>query len=169
MVAPTATTVPSTDAVTGAASGESTAAVVVIGTRESELALVQTRHVQQLLQAAHPGARFDLLPMTTHGDRVLDVALSKIGEKSLFTRELEAALAAGRAHLVVHSLKDLPTTLPDGMALGAVLEREDPRDAVVVAQRLLPQNQQGAAAAAAAAPHPRLSELPAGSIIGTSS
>ena len=70
--------------------------------------------------------------MKTTGDKILDVALSKIGEKSLFTKELEYALERKEVDFVVHSLKDLPTTLPEGMVVGAVLEREDPRDAVVM-------------------------------------
>ncbi|ORX48831.1 porphobilinogen deaminase [Hesseltinella vesiculosa] len=92
--------------------------------------------------------------MSTLGDKVLDVSLSKIGEKSLFTKELEVALEDGRVDFVVHSLKDLPTTLPPGMILGAVTKRENPHDAVVMS----PSNKDK-----------KLSDLPAGSVIGTSS
>lgn len=70
--------------------------------------------------------------MTTMGDRVLNISLPKIGEKALFTKDLEDALTNGKVDFVVHSLKDLPTCLPDGMAIGAILEREDPRDALVL-------------------------------------
>lgn len=73
--------------------------------------------------------------MTTMGDRVLNISLPKIGEKSLFTKDLEDALKIGSVDFVVHSLKDLPTSLPDGMAIGAVLEREDPRDSLVLAKQ----------------------------------
>ncbi len=100
-----------------------------IATRESRLALWQAQHVQALLRAE--GAKVELLGMTTRGDQILDRALSKVGGKGLFVKELETALAEGRAQLAVHSLKDVPMTLPDGFALAAVLEREDPRDAFV--------------------------------------
>lgn len=126
----------------------------IIGTRKSQLAMVQTEHVRSLLQSAYPGYSFDLLPMSTTGDNVLDVALSKIGTKSLFTKELEVALHARECDLVVHSLKDMPTSLPDGMGIGAMLEREDPRDAVVMS---LKNNGK------------LLKDLPARSVIGTSS
>lgn len=89
--------------------------------------------------------------MTTMGDRVLNISLPKIGEKSLFTKDLEDALKNGTVDFVVHSLKDLPTCLPDGMAIGAILEREDPRDALVLAKQF-----EGKC----------LKSLPAGSIIG---
>jgi hydroxymethylbilane synthase len=92
--------------------------------------------------------------MTTQGDQVLDVALSKIGSKSLFTKELEVALEAKTVDLVVHSLKDLPTTLPPGMQIGAMLEREDPRDAVVMSIKHTGKT---------------LEDLPDQSVVGTSS
>ncbi|GLV45724.1 lethal (3) 02640 [Carabus blaptoides fortunei] len=102
-----------------------------VGSRKSELALIQTRHVITLLSEIHSDKEFEIVTMSTLGDKVLDIPLPKIGEKSLFTKELETALATGCVDFVVHSLKDLPTTLPEGMAIGAVLEREDPRDALV--------------------------------------
>jgi hydroxymethylbilane synthase len=102
-----------------------------IGTRASRLALWQADRVAELLRTAHPGLRVERVEMVTVGDRVLDTALSRIGDKGLFTRELEDALRAGRIDLAVHSLKDLPTELPEDLALGAVVEREDPRDALV--------------------------------------
>ena len=103
---------------------------IIIATRESRLALWQAHHVQDLL-AQRFGAQVDLLGMTTQGDQILDRALSKVGGKGLFVKELETALEEGRADLAVHSLKDVPMDLPPGFALAAVLEREDPRDAFV--------------------------------------
>lgn len=103
---------------------------LLIATRESRLALWQARHVQALL-AGRFGLDVGLLGMTTRGDQILDRSLSKVGGKGLFVKELETALEEGRAHLAVHSLKDVPMTLPDGFVLAAVLEREDPRDAFV--------------------------------------
>ena len=102
----------------------------VIATRESRLALWQAEHVQALLRQ-RLGRRVELLGMTTRGDQILDRALSKVGGKGLFVKELETALAEGRAHLAVHSLKDVPMDLPEGFVLAAVMEREDPRDAWV--------------------------------------
>jgi hydroxymethylbilane synthase len=106
---------------------------LVIATRESRLALWQAEHVRALL-AERFGDTVELLGMTTRGDQILDRALSKVGGKGLFVKELEAALEEGRAHLAVHSLKDVPMDLPTGFALAAVLEREDPRDAFVSAR-----------------------------------
>ena len=123
---------------------------LTIATRESRLALWQARHVQALLQQRF-GIDVELLGMTTRGDQILDVALSKVGGKGLFVKELETALEDRRADLAVHSLKDVPMALPDGFALAAVLEREDPRDAFV---------------------SPRfaaLADLPQGAVVGTSS
>ncbi|WP_046116025.1 hydroxymethylbilane synthase [Aquincola tertiaricarbonis] len=105
-------------------------APLLIATRESRLALWQAHHVQALL-ASRFGVQVDLLGMTTRGDQILDRSLSKVGGKGLFVKELETALEEGRAHLAVHSLKDVPMTLPEGFVLAAVLEREDPRDAFV--------------------------------------
>jgi len=102
----------------------------LIATRESRLALWQAEHVRALL-AERFGMTVGLLGMTTRGDQILDRSLSKVGGKGLFVKELEAALEEGRAHLAVHSLKDVPMELPDGFELAAVLEREDPRDAFV--------------------------------------
>ena len=102
----------------------------VIATRESRLALWQAEHVRELL-VRQLGHRVELLGMTTRGDQILDRALSKVGGKGLFVKELETALEEGRAQLAVHSLKDVPMELPEGFVLAAVLEREDPRDAFV--------------------------------------
>lgn len=104
-----------------------------IGTRKSQLALVQTHEVRDKLIKTFPdGITFDIVEMSTKGDEVLDRALYKIGDKSLFTKALEDALIVGDVDMVVHSLKDLPGILPDGLVIGAVLERETPNDVVVI-------------------------------------
>ena len=122
---------------------------LTIATRESQLALWQARHVQQLLQ--NLGHQASLLGMTTRGDQILDRTLSKVGGKGLFVKELETALETGAADLAVHSLKDVPMELPEGFALAAVLEREDPRDAWVSNR------------------YARLDDVPQGAVVGTSS
>jgi hydroxymethylbilane synthase len=124
---------------------------LVIASRESALAMWQARHIQQRLQSLYPGMQVEILGMTTTGDQILDSPLSSIGGKGLFVKELEQALADGRADLAVHSMKDVPMNLPDGFSLAAIGEREDPRDAFVS------NNFSG------------LEDLPAGSIVGTSS
>jgi hydroxymethylbilane synthase len=128
------------------------AGVVRIATRSSELALRQARLVEAALLAL--GVRAELVTYTTVGDRRLDQPLSSIGAKGLFTAELEADLLAGRVDCCVHSLKDLPTASPPGLAVVAQLEREDPRDALVPGP--------GTSATS-------LAELPPGARIGTSS
>jgi hydroxymethylbilane synthase len=105
---------------------------IVIATRGSALALWQARHVAAALERAHPGLKAELNIISTRGDRVLDVAISKIGDKGIFTAELEAALRDGSADIAVHSMKDLPTELPEGLCVGAVLEREDARDVLLM-------------------------------------
>ena len=124
--------------------------VLTIATRESRLAMWQAEHVRDLL-AARFGIEVKLLGMTTRGDQILDRALSKVGGKGLFVKELETALEDGHADLAVHSLKDVPMDLPSGFALAAVLEREDPRDALVSPR------------------YATLTELPQGACVGTSS
>lgn len=124
---------------------------LIIATRESALALWQAHHIRDRLMALHAGLEVELLGMTTQGDRILDVTLNKIGGKGLFVKELEQALQDGRADLAVHSLKDVPMTLPEGFALAVIGEREDPRDAFVSNQ------------------YKQLSELPSGAVVGTSS
>jgi hydroxymethylbilane synthase len=104
---------------------------LTIATRESALALWQAEHVRARLLALRPGLRVELLGMTTEGDRRLASSLAKIGGKGLFVKELEAALADGRADLAVHSMKDVPMQLPAGFAIAAITAREDPRDAFV--------------------------------------
>jgi hydroxymethylbilane synthase len=122
----------------------------VIATRESRLALWQAEHVRALLSARF-GLAVELLGMTTRGDQILDRTLAKVGGKGLFVKELETALEEGRAHLAVHSLKDVPMDLPAGFVLAAVLEREDPRDAFVSSK------------------FRSIDALPQGAVVGTSS
>lgn len=122
----------------------------IIATRESRLALWQAEHVRALLHTQW-GCDVSLLGMTTQGDQILDRALSKVGGKGLFVKELETALEEGRADLAVHSLKDVPMELPAGFALPAILTREDPRDALVSNH------------------HANLDALPQGAVVGTSS
>ncbi len=122
---------------------------IVIATRESRLALWQAEHVKALL--TQRGHQVTLLGMTTKGDQILDRSLSKVGGKGLFVKELEVALEEGRADIAVHSLKDVPMEIPTGFALGCVMEREDPHDALVC-------------------PHyASLADLPQGAVVGTSS
>lgn len=102
-----------------------------ISTRKSPLALWQAEHVRARLMAAHPGLEVELVKMSTEGDRILDAPLAKIGGKGLFVKELEQALLDGRADIAVHSLKDVTVTLPDGLHIPVIGEREDPRDAFV--------------------------------------
>jgi len=124
---------------------------LVIASRESALAMWQARHIQSRLQALYPQTQVEILGMTTTGDQILDSPLAKIGGKGLFVKELEQALADGRADLAVHSMKDVPMHLPEGFAMAAIGEREDPRDAFVSND------------------YPNLAALPAGSVVGTSS
>ena len=123
-----------------------------IATRSSELALRQARIVENAL--ASQGMACEIVTFKTTGDKKLDEPLSEIGAKGLFTRELEVALEKGKVDCCVHSLKDLPTELPDGLVIGAVLEREDPRDVLVVNAVTEAED---------------LASLPAGSRVGTSS
>ena len=123
----------------------------IIATRESPLALWQAEHVRDRLRELHPGASVELLGMTTRGDQILDRALSKVGGKGLFIKELEVALAERRAHIAVHSLKDVPMMLAPEFGLAAVMAREDPRDCFVSPR------------------HDSLESMPAGSVVGTSS
>ncbi len=103
--------------------------MLVIASRGSQLALWQARWVAAQLTAAGRECRIEIIKTT--GDKITDVPLAKVGTKGLFTKEIEEALLDGRAHLAVHSLKDLPTELPEGLVLAAIPEREDPRDAMV--------------------------------------
>ncbi len=102
-----------------------------IATRQSPLAMWQARHVAQTLEALHGGLRCELLPMRTQGDKLLDAPLAKVGGKGLFVKELETALLEDRADIAVHSMKDVPVALPDGLHLPIIMTRADPRDALV--------------------------------------
>lgn len=101
-----------------------------IATRQSPLALWQAEHIRDRLQALHPGLQVELVKFVTQGDKILDTPLAKIGGKGLFVKELEAALLDGRADLAVHSMKDVPMHLPEGLSLAVICEREDPLDAL---------------------------------------
>ena len=125
-----------------------------IASRKSQLALVQTHWVREQLEKYYPNRQFEVETMSTQGDKILDVALSKIGDKGLFTKELEVKMLDRTADLAVHSLKDLPTKLPDGLVLGCITEREDPADAIVVHSKYKDK---------------QLETLPKGAVIGTSS
>lgn len=106
-----------------------------IGSRKSQLALVQTYWVQEQLQKSFPDITFEVHTMSTQGDKILDVALAKIGDKGLFTKELEVGMLNQEIDFAVHSLKDLPTHLPEGLTLAAITERENPADALVVHEK----------------------------------
>lgn len=124
---------------------------LVIASRESALAMWQAEHIRDRLRALYPETEVSILGMTTQGDQILDVTLSKIGGKGLFVKELEVALEEGRADIAVHSLKDVPMHLPEGFMLACIGKREDPRDAFVSND------------------YANLEALPPGSVVGTSS
>lgn len=124
---------------------------IVVGSRDSALAMWQTNWVVENLQRLNPDYSFRIVSMKTQGDKILDVALAKIGDKGLFTKELEVAMINREIDLAVHSMKDLPTVLPEGLMIGAICERVDPRD-VVISRLGIP-----------------LEQMPKGARIGTSS
>ena len=125
--------------------------LIRIATRKSPLAMWQAEHVAAALRAAHPGLRVELLGMSTQGDRILDTPLAKIGGKGLFVKELEQGMLEGSADIAVHSMKDVPVELPEGLHLPVIMAREDPRDALVSTR------------------FETLDALPAGARVGTSS
>lgn len=125
-----------------------------IGSRKSQLALVQTYWVRDQLQQSFPDIVFEVHTMSTQGDKILDVALAKIGDKGLFTKELEVGMLNQEIDFAVHSLKDLPTNLPEGLALAAVTKRENPADALVLHEKYKGLT---------------IEQLPEGAVIGTSS
>jgi hydroxymethylbilane synthase len=127
------------------------AEILRIATRKSPLALWQANDVADRLRALHPGLQTELLLLTTQGDRILDAPLAKVGGKGLFVKELEQAMLDGRADIAVHSMKDVPMDLPDGLILPVICEREDPRDALVSAH------------------YTGIAQLPQGAVVGTSS
>jgi len=122
-----------------------------IATRKSPLAMWQAEHVADALRAAHPGLSVEILGMSTQGDKILDTPLAKIGGKGLFVKELEARMLEGDADIAVHSMKDVPVELPQGLHLPVIMQREDPRDAFVSNH------------------YARLDDLPEGAVVGTSS
>ncbi len=122
-----------------------------IATRKSPLAMWQAEHVAAELKKAHPGIEVELLGMSTQGDKILDTPLAKIGGKGLFVKELEQGMLEGRADIAVHSMKDVPVVLPEGLHLAVIMQREDPRDAFVSNN------------------YADFSELPDGARVGTSS
>ena len=124
---------------------------LIIATRESKLALWQSEHIKATLEEQNPGLMIELLPMKSLGDKILDAPLAKIGGKGLFLKELEEAMYRGDAHMAVHSLKDVPTRMPEGLVLAAVTEREDVRDAMMSEK------------------YRDIDELPQGAVVGTSS
>lgn len=124
---------------------------IIIGTRKSRLALWQANHIAERLRNEHKGLTVELKTMTTKGDRILDVPLAKIGGKGLFTKELETEILAGKVDLAVHSLKDMPTELPEGLTLAALTTRAEVKDAFVSEK------------------YNSLAELPKGARVGTSS
>ncbi|QSZ36053.1 hypothetical protein DSL72_007177 [Monilinia vaccinii-corymbosi] len=125
-----------------------------IGTRQSALAMVQTEQVKAALEKAHPHVHFEITKLETMGDKNQVTALHDFGAKSLWTHELEALLLDRKLDIVVHCLKDMPTQLPNRCTIGAILEREDPRDALIMK---------------AGSRYKSLAELPPGSVVGTSS
>jgi len=120
-----------------------------LGTRKSKLALWQANFVKERLEAL--GCKVELVPITTTGDKILDAPLAKIGGKGLFVKEIENALLAGEIDLAVHSLKDVPMIIPEGLTLSAITEREEPYDVLI--------SRNGK----------KLEELPSGAVVGTSS
>jgi hydroxymethylbilane synthase len=130
-----------------------TAGTVRIASRGSQLALWQAEHVRDWLLARHPGLTVEIEIVKTTGDRILDVPLARIGDRGLFTKEIDEAILEGRADVAVHSLKDVPTRIPEGLSIAAVGEREDPRD-VLICRQGVPGT---------------LQDLPGGARVGTSS
>lgn len=126
-------------------------AKIIIASRESRLAMWQAVHVQGRLAALNPDSQVDILGMTTRGDQILDRPLAEIGGKGLFIKELEVAMQEGRAHLAVHSMKDVPMVMPNGFVLAAISARENPCDAFI------------------SNTYSGLDELPPGAVVGTSS
>ena len=124
---------------------------IKIATRKSPLAMWQAEFVRDRLLALYPELTIELVTMTTQGDKILDTPLAKVGGKGLFVKELEQGMLAGEADIAVHSMKDVPMVLPDGLHLPVICTREDPRDAFVSNE------------------YATLDDLPAGAKVGTSS
>jgi hydroxymethylbilane synthase len=124
---------------------------LIIATRGSKLALWQSNHIKSVIETARPDIEVELNIIVTTGDKILDVPLAKIGGKGLFLKEIEEAMLAGEAHMAVHSLKDVPTVMPDGLLLSAITTREDVRDAMLSEK------------------YQNITSLPHGAVVGTSS
>ncbi|NLC28225.1 MAG: hydroxymethylbilane synthase [Campylobacteraceae bacterium] len=124
---------------------------LIITTRGSQLALWQSEHIKERLEARYPDMEVTLQVVKTKGDKILDTPLAKIGGKGLFTKELEEQMLAGNAHIAVHSLKDVPVVFPEGLVLAAITKRSDPRDAMLSEK------------------YPSIDALPKGAIVGTTS
>lgn len=124
---------------------------ITIATRGSKLALWQSEHIKAVLEEKNPGLEVDLKIVITSGDKIIDTPLAKIGGKGLFLKEIEEAMLRGEAQIAVHSLKDVPTVMPDGLVLAAITEREDVRDAMLSEK------------------YTEIDELPKGAVVGTSS
>ncbi len=124
---------------------------LTIATRGSKLALWQSHHIKGCIESARPDIEVELKIVVTTGDKILDVPLAKIGGKGLFLKEIEEALLAGEAQMAVHSLKDVPTVMPEGLILAAITTREDTKDALLSEQ------------------YPSIESLPQGAVVGTSS
>ncbi|MFN2745048.1 hydroxymethylbilane synthase [Bacillus sp. z60-18] len=124
---------------------------IIVGSRRSKLAMTQTKWVISKLKEFNPEMTFDIKEMVTKGDRILDVTLSKVGGKGLFVKEIEQAMLAGEIDMAVHSMKDMPSALPEGLMIGCVPKREDVRDALI------------------SKGHQKLADLKQGAAVGTSS
>lgn len=125
--------------------------LIKVGSRKSQLAMWQTEYVIKILKEKNPEYDFEIVPISTKGDKLLDVALSKIGDKGLFTKELEVALLEKKIDLAVHSMKDVPTMLPEGLTISAITKRHDPRDVLIAKDDI------------------SFNDLPKGAKVGTSS
>ena len=128
--------------------------IVRVGSRSSELAMIQTHTIISELEKIHPKLNFEVTTMKTIGDNILDKPLPNIGQTNLFTKELEIALESREVDMIVHSLKDLPTVLPPGMRVSVIYKRDNPTDALVLNQKHIGKS---------------IHQLPSGSVIGTSS
>ncbi|NLW25116.1 MAG: hydroxymethylbilane synthase [Clostridia bacterium] len=124
---------------------------IKVGSRQSQLAMWQTKYVVKILEQKCPEYNFEIIPIKTKGDKILDVALAKIGDKGLFTKELEVAILEKKIDFAVHSMKDLPTVIPQGLMIAAITKRHDPRDVLISKDKLT------------------FDRLPSGALVGTSS
>lgn len=124
---------------------------IIVGSRRSKLAMTQTKWVIKKLEELNPDFTFEIKEIVTKGDRILDVTLSKVGGKGLFVKEIEQAMLSGEIDMAVHSMKDMPSALPEGLMVGCIPKREDPRDVLISKGRQ------------------KLADLKQGAVVGTSS